>query len=148
MVGSLYKIYICRKKGEPRESVKIAKLEKDLGLVGDCHSGTGNSNKQLTILLAKDRKEIEENYKDKGICSKRFHETILIEGLKLKDLNIGSNIKIGKSTIEVTLIGKRCFAECELVKEQNICPLRKGAIFAKVIESGEIKEEDTVKIIN
>lgn len=147
MSGKLLKIYISKEKGK-RESVKSAKLDTNLGLVDDYYSATGDRNRQLTILLSEDRSEIEQNYKDKGICSKRFHENLLIDRLGLGDLNIGANIGIGESIIEITLIGKRCFAECELVKAQNICPLKKGVIFAKVIKSGQIKEEDIVNIIN
>ena len=146
MCSKVSKIYICKEKGSPREALESAILEEEIGLVGDCYSGLGDKNRQVTILLSKDKKDIEENYKDRGICSKRFHENILIDNLILEDLSIGTKLKVGKSSLEITSIGKRCFSECELVKEQNICPLKRGAIFAKVIESGKIKVNDFVEI--
>ena len=94
MTGRLLKIYISKEKGK-RESVTVAQLDTKLGLVDDYYSATGDRNRQLTILLSEDRSEIEQNYKDKGICSKRFHENLLIDRLELGDLNIGANIGIG-----------------------------------------------------
>lgn len=139
MKAKISKIYICKEKGTKREEVDLASLKKDIGLVGDCYSCGGNSKRQLTILLSEDKKNIEENFKDKGICLKRFHENLLIEGVSINELNIGHNIQLGNAIIEITSIGKRCFLECDLVKNENICPLKKGAIFAKVIQSGYIK---------
>ncbi|AFS79887.1 MOSC domain-containing protein [Gottschalkia acidurici 9a] len=147
MLGRLSRIYICEEKGKPRELVEIAFLKEDFGMVGDCHSGTGNSNKQLVILLSKDRRDIEESYSNRGICTKRFKENILLDDISLEDLKIGMKVKIGESIVEIKSLGKRCFAECDLVKAQSICPLKEGAIFAKVIQSGKIKVNDSVTVL-
>ena len=147
MSGRLSKIYICKEKGKPRELAGIAILEKDFGLIGDCYSGSGDSNKQLVILLSKDRKDIEENYSNIGICTRRFKENLLIDDISLEEIKIGTKVRIGESTVEIKSLGKRCFAECDLVKEQSICPLKEGAIFAKVIQSGKIQVNDSVIVL-
>ncbi len=144
MAGRLSNIYISRKKGDDVELVSQASLDEKRGLIGDYKSESGDKNRQISILLNNDREDIDKNYKDKGLCIKRFHENLLIEGLVLSELRADTRLKIGESKIEITSIGKKCFKECELVKSEELCPLKEGVLFAKVIESGTIKVEDTI----
>lgn len=144
MSGKLSKIYICRKKGNIEEAVSQANLDKEHGLIGDYKSESSDKNRQLSILLSKDRINIDKNYKDIGLCTRRFQENLLIEGFDLSELSLYTKLKIGESKIEIRSMGKKCYKECELVKNKKICPLKDGSLFARIIESGTIKLGDKV----
>ena len=144
MDGRLSKIYVNREKGSPTESVSQARLDKYDGLVGDYRSKSSDKDRQLAILLDSDRQNIDENYNDRGLCTRRFLENILIEGFSSNQLAAHTILEIGESKIEITSIGKRCFEECKLVKNKEYCPLKEGTLFGKVIESGTIKVGDIV----
>ena len=144
MSGKLSKIYICRKKGGIEEVVSQANLDKEHGLLGDYKSESGDKDRQLSILLSKDRHNIDKNYKDIGLCTRRFQENLLIEGFDLSELSLYTKLKIGESKIEIRSMGKRCYSECELVKNKKICPLKNRSLFARIIESGTIKLGDKV----
>lgn len=144
MTGELIKIYLCREKGSARKSVSQANLDYRHGLIGDYKSESGDKDRQLLILLDIDRENINSNYLDKGLCTRRFQENILIKGLNLNQLSVYTSFKIGKSKIEITSVGKKCFKECELVKSEEECPLKERVLFAKVLESGIIKVGDKI----
>lgn len=144
MNARLYKIYVNREKDAAIESVAQADLDRDDGLVGDYKSKSGDKDRQLAILLESDRKSIDENYSDKGLCTRRFRENILIKGFDLKQLVSHTKLRIGESKIKITSVGKRCFDECELIKDEKYCPLKNGTLFGKVIENGTIRVGDIV----
>lgn len=144
MTGKLVNIYISKKKGDDAQPISQASLDEKRGLIGDYKSESGDKNRQISILLNNDREDIDKNYKNKGLCIKRFQENTTIEGFVLSELSADTRLRIGESKIEITSVGKECFKECELVKSKELCPLKEGVLFGKVIESGTIKVGDTI----
>jgi len=151
IVGKLLEINICRAKGVPRESIGSAIFKADFGLVGDAYSGRGD--KQVTILSQNDRIQLDKSFKN-GLCVKRFKETLLIDyydgykeiiedSLKKGDIHL----KIGDVVIEITKVGKRCFEDCELVKEGVKCPLATGAMFGRILEGGSLSINNSIEIL-
>ncbi len=144
MLGEISAIYISNKKGMPKKLIREGNLKKGYGLVGDVHAKGGK--RQVSLFTEEGRNKIETNKID-GLCTKKFCENITIKNMELAKLQVGSIIKIGESIIEITQIGKECFLECRLLGNDNICPLPKEVIFAKVIKSGNIKIGDKILIM-
>ncbi len=66
----------------------------------------------------------------KGLCLGRFHADLVVEGLV--DCMAGDVIEIEGKGYEIAKLGKKCFAECELLQELGTkCPLASGVGFGK-----------------
>lgn len=128
---------ISLKKGTSKTPVEKIKLVKDLGVEGDAHSGT---EREVSLLSLEDVKAFRRNPGD-------FAENITFDGLNLSEIEIGTLIKVGEATIQVSHIGKRCHSKCNIYKEVGDCIMPRKGIFAKVIESGEVKPGDEIKIL-
>lgn len=139
-IGEIVGIYIQYKKGEDRQAVEEGYFEENKGLRGDIYYGK-SKDRQVSIFTIEGWNEIRSK-DEEGLCIKRYHENIRVKKLDFNKLNIGSIIGIGKSIHEITEIGKKCFPECNIVKKGDTCPLSKKALFAKVLESGQVKIGD------
>lgn len=141
MVGEVVAITIFNKIINTEKKVKEGIIEINKGLVGDAYSNSGE--RQISFFSEEGRNTIEKG-NVKGLCTSRFYENITIKNLSLKNIKVGSLIKIGDSVLEISQVGKRCFPNCNLLKTDNFCPLRKDVIFAKVIKGGIIKNGDKI----
>ena len=84
--------------------------------------------------IDKDVKEwLDKNKSNsKGLCLGRFHADMVVEGLV--DAVAGDIIEVDGKKYEIAKLGKKCFAECELLKESGEkCPLATGVGFGKPI---------------
>jgi len=132
-----------RKKGEPGESLSEMNFCEALGIEGNFHQG---GERQVSLLSADVRlwMEAQTEQAKKGLCFGRFRENILIEGLPLKDLEIGSLLYIGDAILRISTRGKHCYDECGLFSKGMICRLSGSAVFAVVEQSGKTCIGDTV----
>ncbi len=115
--------------------LKEAQLVKGHGIQGDRKAGPGD--KQLSILTLETREAIEQ-LRDQGLCIPRFYANLTLEGLDPSTLKLGQELRLGRSLLKISQLGKECFPECSLVKEGKECDLARRAIFARVIKSGKI----------
>ena len=76
---------------------------------------------------------LDENKENpKGLCLGRFHADIIVEGLR--DMAIGDTIETKGKQYEISKVGKKCFPECELLKESGKkCLLADGVAFGKLL---------------
>lgn len=133
-------IKIKDKGGEIRH-LQEGILIEELGIKGDVNANGGV--KQISILTCNDRRS-SEKLRDKGLCILRFYENLTIENLDIKKVYIGRRFKINNTIVEISKIGKYCFDNCQLVKENKKCSLSTNTIFAKVVEGGKIKLDDKI----
>ena len=77
-----------------------------------------------------------------------FAENVLVEGLCLYELPIGTKIIIGSALCEVTQIGKECHTSCAIRELAGDCVMPREGIFARVLEEGTAKAGDRVTVIN
>lgn len=133
------------KKGEPKKSIRRGYFEVDCGLKGDAHAG--NWHRQVSLLgnesIDKIRKLGFENLKMGS-----FAENITTEGIVLYELPIGTKLKIGRTLMEVTQIGKECHLGCSIRQKTGDCVMPREGIFAKILASGWIIAGDSIEIIN
>lgn len=144
--GRITAISISKKKGIPKTNIASAKLIESHGIEGDIHAG--NWHRQVSFLAL----ESIEKMRQKGLPNLRpgaFAENLTTEFLDLPNLEIGTRIRIGKEAeLEITQIGKECHDKCAIFVKVGDCVMPREGIFAKVLNSGEIKVDDKVEIIN
>ncbi len=142
-IGELVGVNLSEKRGGPKTNVKVAFLQKDVGIQGDAHSG--NWHRMLSLLSY----ETIEYVNDKGFNFKPgdFAENLTIKGLDFDSLKIGDRLYIGKdASIEITQKGKE-HEDDKFIQEivgESILP-HKG-FFAIVIKEGEVKVGDKILI--
>lgn len=137
-------VCISEKKGTEKKNVKKAELIENFGLAGDAHAG--NWHRQVSLLSY----EKIEDFKAKGaqIEDGSFGENLIIEGIDLKSLPVGTVLSIGQTVLEVTQIGKECHNGCAIKETMGTCIMPTEGIFAKVIKGGQVSTGDTVEIIS
>ena len=84
--------------------------------------------------IDKDVKEwLDENKSNsKGLCLGRFHADMVVEGFC--NVSVGEIVEVDGNRYEIAKLGKKCFAECELLKESGEkCPLATGVGFGKPV---------------
>lgn len=74
---------------------------------------------------------LDENKSNpKGLCLGRFNADMVVEGFS--SLSAGDIVDVDGKKYEIAKIGKKCFAECQLLKELGKkCPLATGVGFGK-----------------
>jgi MOSC domain-containing protein YiiM len=77
-----------------------------------------------------------------------FAENILVKGLCLYTLPVGTRLKIGPEAVgEVTQIGKTCHFDCAIRKAAGDCVMPREGIFVKIIVPGQVRPGDTLEVI-
>ena len=101
--GTILHVCISPRKGMPKEAVQQAVLVEDHGLKGDAHAGAGH--RQVSLLSEADI----EAMKAKGLSLKpgAFGENLVVRGIDLTALGVGSQLRAGDAEIELTQIDLR-----------------------------------------
>jgi len=137
-------VNISEKKGVPKEPIEKGYFKVDHGLVGDAHAG--NWHRQVSLLGQESIDKVTA-VGIKGLCVGKFAENLTTEGIILYELPVGTRMKVGEVTMEVTQIGKECHAGCAIRKLVGDCVMPREGIFTKVIEPGWIKPGDEIEIL-
>ena len=139
--GIVVGVCVSQRKTDPKKNEGKGFLQKGLGMVGDSHAGT---EKEVSLLAIED---VHKLCHETGISAGPgcFAENITTEGIDLPSLPIGSRLQIGKAKLEVILIGKDS-SQAHTYNYQGYSILPKEGVFCKVIESGEVKMGDPIKI--
>ena len=151
MNGTVSATCISEKKGTRKHPVPEISLKENYGIIGDAHSVQAETpltyrHRQISLLAD----ESVDKMREKGaiLNAGDFAENILTKGIDLKSLPIGTHLKIGKTELEVTQIGKECHHDCEIKKLTGQCVMPTDGIFAVVIKGGVIRPGDTIQIIS
>lgn len=141
-MGKILAICISEKKGTEKNKVRDAEFKVEHGIIGDAHAG--NWHRQISLLSFE---KIEE-FRKKGINVEfgAFGENIVVEGIELSKLPIGTILKVGTALMEVTQIGKVCHEKCRIYEVVGDCIMPREGIFAKVLESGQAKVGECINI--
>lgn len=139
--GKVVGVCISQKRTEPKKNVGVGFIKIGVGLVGDSHAGT---EKEVSLLAIED---VHILCHETGISAEPgcFAENITTEGIDLPSLPIGSRLQIGKAKLEVIQIGKDP-SQAHTYNYQGYSILPKEGVFCKVIESGELKIGDSIKV--
>ncbi len=139
-------IAVCRseKKGTKKKPVAVVTIKENHGVVGDAHAD-GTTHRQVSLLAI----ESIDKMRGRGFDLQPgdFAENITTQGIDWVSLPIGTKIALGdEAELEMTQIGKECHAACAIRKQVGDCIMPREGIFAKVIQGGDVKAGDTIKI--
>ena len=130
-------------RGIQKHPVEKAELRVGHGIAGDAHAGVWH--RQISILgidsvnRLRDRVSVEIKAGD-------FAENILIEGIEIYKLPVGTKLRIGTALVEITQIGKKCHADCAIRQQAGDCVMPREGVFAKVLENRAVKPGDILLV--
>ncbi len=141
--GVIKAVCISEKKGTAKTNVGKGRLVVEHGLETDAHAG--NWHRQISLLS---HEKVEE-FKARGGNVKQgdFGENLLVSGIELAKLPVGTKLRTGDVLLEVTQIGKECHAHCAIYKQVGDCIMPREGIFARVLEGGEVAEGDAIFVV-
>ncbi len=136
-------IAISRKKGTRKTPVDEAQLLQNHGIKDDAHAGSWH--RQVSFLSSENIEKARSRGLDVSFGD--FAENIATRGIDWKNIPVGTKVQIGESALlEITQIGKECHNKCAIYYKAGDCIMPKEGVFARVIESGEIRCGDDVKL--
>lgn len=129
-------------KGTAKTAQPQAEFVEWHGIKGDAHAG--NWHRQVSLLSC----DKVEEFKQKGgqVEEGDFGENLLVAGLDLARLPVGTQLRCGSVILEITQIGKECHAHCAIYKQVGDCIMPREGVFAKVLHGGIIKKGDTLYV--
>lgn len=130
-------------KGERKTPVTAVLLKEQHGIEGDAHAGPWH--RQVSLLAMESIEKMKALGLD--VDSGDFAENITTRGIDLVSLPIGTQMKIGPSTVEVTQIGKECHNRCAIFYQAGDCVMPKEGVFVKVLEGGRLEPGAAIRIL-
>lgn len=129
-------IAVCRSErtGVPKRPLAEALLRGGHGLVGDAHAGPWH--RQVSLLDAADIAEMERFGLE--LEPGDFGENLVVGGVDLGALGIGSVISVGEAVLRVTQIGKECHDRCAIYEAAGDCIMPRKGLFAEVVRGARI----------
>ncbi|MDR1308657.1 MAG: MOSC domain-containing protein [Deltaproteobacteria bacterium] len=141
--GRIVAVCLSEGKGTPKAPVAEGLLMADHGLEGDAHAGRWH--RQVSLL---DHGQVLDfNRRGAGVGHGDFGENILVSGLDLKAIPVGSRLRIGGAILEVTQIGKECHSHCQIFARVGDCIMPREGIFAKVLSGGPVRAGDAIEVL-
>ena len=138
--GTIRSVCISPEKGTVKRPVESAVLIRDFGIENDAHAGKWH--RQVSLLS---RESVEVfNQSGAGVTDGDFGENLLVEGIDLKKLPVGTVLKTGMAVLRITQIGKECHSDCEIRRRTGDCIMPREGVFAEVLEGGEIRPGDRI----
>lgn len=142
-VGEIIGINISERRGTQKKEIPEVDLVKGFGLENDAHGG--NWHRQVSLLSFE--KITEFNERGARVGNGAFGENIIVSGIDLRRLPVGSQIRIGQAELVVTQIGKECHQHCQIYARVGDCIMPREGIFAVVVEEGHIKKGDKLEVV-
>lgn len=141
-MGCVAAVCISERKGTVKTRVCQGVLVEDYGILGDAHAGKWH--RQVSLLSY----ETIERFKERGadVSDGAFGENVIVKGIDLVHLPVGTRLSCGEITLEVTQIGKECHSHCEIYKRLGECIMPANGVFTRVIRGGIMKEGDEISI--
>ena len=137
-------ICISDVRGIQKHEIPEAFLKKDWGIEGDAHAG--NWHRQVSLLSEESVKKLQEKLSFE-LAHGAFAENILVKGMSVHTLPVGTRLRIGEALCEVTQIGKECHNDCAIRKAAGDCVMPREGVFTVVVEEGTIKAGDKLEIV-
>ena len=130
------------RRGIQKTNVNSGYFSTDWGIDGDAHAG--NWHRQVSLLSAD---KIEEfNRRGADVVPGAFGENLVVEGFDFRNLPVGTLLRCGGVLLEMTQIGKECHTHCAIYHKMGECIMPHEGVFARVLESGEIRVGDEMVI--
>ena len=144
-VGLVKSVNTSPKKGmrkAPVESGAI-RLVADFGVADDAHAG--DWHRQVSFLAEESIQVARDHGLDVGYGD--FAENITTNGINVKGMPLGTLVQVGTAKVEVSQIGKICHTRCAIYYLAGDCIFPREGIFGWVVEPGEVRVGDEVRIL-
>ena len=124
----------------------MAKIQLKLhhGIVNDAHAG--NWHRQVSLLAEESIDKIRTMIPQ--LEPGAFAENINTVGIELKNLPVGTRLRIGAAEVEITQIGKECHNDCAIKKAAGRCVMPTEGVFAAVSREGSVQAGDPIIVLN
>lgn len=142
--ASIKAVCISEKKGQQKHPVDAIRLEPHLGIPGDAHAG--DWHRMVSVLSAESVARLQEKIPF-PLLPGAFAENVLVEGIEVSRLPVGTRLRIGSALCEVTQIGKECHADCAIRQQAGDCVMPREGIFARVLAEGEARPGDEILVL-
>ena len=135
-------ISVSDRKGIRKKNVDSACLVEQFGIKGDAHGGKWH--RQLSFLA----QESIDTMREKGldVVAGNFAENITTTGIDLPNLSVGDHLRIGKTEIIISQLGKVCHHRCAIYHQAGDCVMPREGIFGIVLKGGTIRLDDPIRI--
>ena len=142
-MAEIIAVCISDRKGIRKHPVPSLELRIGQGILGDAHAG--NWHRQVSLLA----QESIDTMTDLGLnlTPGDFAENIVVRGMDLKALPVGTVLRAGTALLAVTQIGKECHNDCAIKQAVGKCVMPTEGIFAVVLKGGTVKPGDTLERI-
>lgn len=142
-MGRIISLCVSTKKGTAKSKVDSVKLIENHGIKGDAHAG--NWHRQISLLAVEKINMFRGPLE--GIKDGDFGENIIVEGIDLSNLPIGTLLESESVLLEISQIGKKCHDRCEIYHRMGDCIMPREGVFAKVLRGGTLKTDDPIHVI-
>jgi len=144
MNGSIYSISISPERGQLKKEIPEANLVENYGIENDGHAG--DWGRQVTCLSL--QSILQSNNTNKlNMGPGDLAENLLINGLDLSGLHVGSRLRLGGDVIlEVTQVGKEDHPSI-VSKTFGVSLLPSEGLFCRVIKGGKVRKGDPAEIV-
>lgn len=155
--GRVEAVSVSERKGTrkvPRDSIELV---VGTGVAGDAHAGAWH--RQVSLLPAESvdrmreallcRQGVEAGCVDAAseLGPGAFAENVLVRGMDLASLPVGTTLAAGDARLVVTQIGKTCHADCEIRRLVGTCVMPTDGIFCVVTRAGTLRAGDEVRVV-
>ena len=141
-MGKIVSLNISKTTGTDKQPVETVTVKCDHGVVGDAHAR--DWHRQISLLAIESINKMREQGLELQPGS--FAENITTEGIDLLNLPIGTRLITDSVELEITQIGKKCHAKCNIFQQVGDCIMPKEGVFAKVIKEGIIRKNEDISI--
>ena len=145
MKGKILAVCISEKKGEQKHPVDGIELKPRVGIPGDAHAG--DWHRMVSLLSAESVRKLQEKIAF-PLLPGAFAENVLVDGISVCTLPVGTKLRVGSALCEVTQIGKECHADCAIRRQAGDCVMPREGIFVRVLEEGGAKAGDEVEVLD
>ena len=145
MKGKILAVCVSEKKGQQKQPVEEIRLVPHLGIPGDAHAG--DWHRMVSLLSAESVRKLQERIAF-PLLPGAFAENVLVDGISVCTLPVGTKLRVGSALCEVTQIGKECHADCAIRQQAGDCVMPREGIFVRVLEEGSAKSGDEVEVLD
>lgn len=133
--GTLLHVCTSQRKGTVKRGCGSAVAVPGHGLEGDAHAG--DWHRQVSLLAEADIASMRALGLE--LAPGAFGENLVIEGLDVASLGIGSRLRVGEVELELSQIGKVCHTRCAIYHRTGDCIMPRAGLFARVTRGGELR---------
>ena len=143
--GVVKSVNVSPKKGMRKAPVAdgVIRLVADYGVAEDAHAG--DWHRQVSFLAEESIQVARDHGLDVGYGD--FAENITTAGINVKQMPLGTLLRVGTATVEVSQIGKVCHTRCAIYYLAGDCIFPREGIFGWVVEPGEVRVGDEVRVL-